>query len=418
MPSEPAHARASDSVAIVMSGGGARGAYEAGVLSYVLDVLPRRLGRPVRIDIATGASVGAIHACYVAATLGKSGAGERLTKIWRSLSFESVYNLGAVDLFRIPWRLMGFGGLGDWLPAQSPQAPERMAGLLNTTALETQVLEHIPWKQLRRNIDTGRIRALAVAATEIATGRSVVFVDQRGKADPHWTGDPFIVARSARIGPFHALASASIPLVFPAVRIDRTYYCDGGLRLNTPLSPALRLGADRIFVIGLRYPVTPENEDKRAQRREEGYMSTVYLAGKILNAFLLDRVEYDVDRLRLFNAILESGTKVYGDGFLDEINKPILQRRNAPYRIVRNLFLHPSRDLGELADECLRHQPRSSSLRIWISRSIARYAARGAFGEADLLSYLFFDRCYADHLIELGRRDAENAADDLLSFFS
>ncbi len=407
-----------DRIAVVLAGGGARGAYEAGILSWVLDVLPKKLGRPVQFDICTGTSVGAIHACYVAATQGEEGAGERLAGIWESLNLESVYRLGATDVVRMPWRLIGLGRLGELIPASRPGAPDRLAGLLDTTALEEQVLDQIPWRRIRVNIEEGRVEALAVTATEIATGRSVVFVDHGDKGAPPWAADPFVIARAARIGPAHALASAAMPLLFPAVRIGRAYYADGGLRLNTPLAPALRLGADRVLVIGLRYPFTSEEEDARARRRERGYVSAVYLAGKVLNALLLDRIEYDVDRLRLFNAILEKGLAKYGPGFLEQINEPIIEQRKAPYRIVRDLYVRPSRDLGEIADECFRHLPRSRSVRTWLSRGVARYASRGGVGEADLLSYLFFDKCYAEHLIALGRKDAARKADAFVEFFS
>ena len=410
--------REGDRIALVLAGGGARGAYEAGILSWVFDTLPKKLGRPVHFDICTGTSVGAIHACYVAAAQGEEDAGERLTQIWKSLNFESVYKVGPTDVVRIPWRLIGLGRLGELIPATRPGAPDRLAGLLDTTALEEQVLDQIPWRRIRENIDEGKINALAVTATEIATGRSVVFVDRGEKSAPPWTADPFVVARAARIGPAHALASAAMPLVFPAVRIGRAYYADGGLRLNTPLAPALRLGADRVFVVGLRYPFTAEEEDTRARRREQGFVSAVYLAGKLLNALLIDRIEYDVERLRLFNAILEKGLEKYGAGFLEQINEPIVEQRDMPYRVVRDLYLRPSRDLGEIADECLRHRPRSRDVRTWISRNIARYAARGALGEADLLSYLFFDKCYAEHLIALGRKDAARETDAFVEFFS
>jgi len=405
-------------IAVVLAGGGARGAYEAGILSWVLDSLPKKLGRPARFDICTGTSVGGIHACYIAATQGEENAGERLTEIWKSLTFESVYKVGPTDLVRVPWRLIGLGRLGELIPATRPGAPDRLAGLLDTSTLEEQVLDKIPWRRIRENIDEGRLEALAVTATEIVTGRSVVFVDHGKKGAPPWASDPFVIARAARIGPAHALASAAIPLVFPAVRIGRTYYADGGLRLNTPLAPALRLGADRVLVIGLRYPLTSEEEDTRARRREKGFVSAVYLAGKVLNALLMDRIEYDVDRLRLFNAILQKGLEKYGPGFIEQINEPIIEQRNAPYRIVRDLYLRPSRDLGEIADECLRHRPRSRNVRTWLSRGVARYAARGGLGEADLLSYLYFDKCYAEHLIELGRKDAARKADAFVEFFS
>jgi len=232
------------------------------------------------------------------------------------------------------------------------------------------------------------------------------------------TRGPFVVARPARINPAHALASAAIPLLFPAIRISGAYYCDGGLRRNTPLAPALPLGADRVVVIGLRHQTSREEEDRLAHRREANSSSTTYLAGKVLNALLLDRIEYDVDRLRLFNAILESGVRTYGDEFLARINEPIVELRNTPYRIISNLFLRPSEDLGVIASDCLNKQPATRGVREWLSRNIARYAARGALGEADLFSYLFFDRCYAERLMDLGRRDAAAATEELVTFFS
>src|SRR2546422_8470995 len=123
--------------------------------------------------------------------------------------------------------------------------PERLAGLLDTLPLERLVRESIPWANLRHRVETGEIDAIAVAATEISTGKSVVWVDNREGVVRRWARDPFVVARPAKLAPAHALASAAIPFLFPAPRIDGSYFCDGGLRLNTPLAPALRLGADR-----------------------------------------------------------------------------------------------------------------------------------------------------------------------------
>jgi NTE family protein len=406
-------------VAVVMSGGGARGAYEAGVLEYVLDELPKRLGRPVRFDIVTGTSVGAIHACYVAATQADAGSGRQLAEIWRSLTLDTVFPVRATDLVRVPWRLSGLGRVGTLLPGGDDAAPERLPGLFDTRWLDSIVLEHVPWTHIRRNIEAGELRALAIAATEIATGRSVVFVENGdGEHAIDWGRDPFVVARPARIGPQHALASAAIPLLFAAIRIGRTYFCDGGLRLNTPLAPALRLGADRVLVIGLRHPATQEEEDRIARRRIASFNSPTYLAGKALNALLLDRIETDVDRMRLFNEILQTGIDTYGEEFLARINEPIVRLRNRPYRIVRDVFLRPSEDLGVIASEAMRADVHSHGMRSWLSQNVARYAARGAVGEADLLSYLFFDRAYTERLIALGRADAKRAEKNLIELFS
>src|SRR5881396_2119238 len=401
--------------ALIMSGGGARGAYEAGVLSYVLDELPRRLGRPVRFQIITGTSVGAIHACYVAATLGRPHPGRGLIDIWRSLEVRGVYHVGVGDVVGIPLRLLGLAGQRT-MPAEGA-IPERLTGLLDTLPLERLVGESIPWDDLRRHVDAGEVAAVAVTATEISSGKSVVWVDNREGVVRRWARDPFVIARPARLGPAHALASAAIPFLFPAPRIDGAYYCDGGLRLNTPLAPALRLGADRLLIVGLRHTPTPEEEAALAAHREANYSSLAYLGGKVLNALLLDHVDYDVDRLRLVNAILDTGAHAYGPDFLPRINQVIEQMRGTPYRVVRDVYVLPSRDLAVMAAECLEAHRGGAGLRAWLSDAALRYTVRGIAGEADLLSYLYFDHCYAEHLIELGRADAEARADELIAFF-
>ncbi len=402
--------------ALVMSGGGARGAYEAGVLGFVLDELPRRLGRPIRFQIITGTSVGAIHACYVAATQGRRNAGRGLAEIWQSLGVNRVYRAGIADAVNVPLRLLGVSR-ADTKPAEDG-IPERLAGILDTAPLEQLVRERIPWDALRRNIDTGAVDAVAVAATEISTGKSIVWIDNREHAVRRWARDPFVLARATALGAAHALASAAIPFIFPSPRIDGRYFCDGGLRLNTPLAPALRLGADRLLIIGLRHPPTPQEEAALSVHREYSYGSLAYLGGKVLNALLLDHVDYDVDRLRLVNAILDTGARAYGPDFMRRINAVIERMRGVPYKVVRNVYLLPSRDLGVIAAECLDHRERTCDPRRWLSRAVAHYATLGIAAEADLLSYLYFDDCYVRHLLELGRRDAAAHADELIAFFN
>jgi NTE family protein len=412
----PTTAEGAPRFALVMSGGGARGAYEAGVLSWVLDELPDRLGRPVHFEIITGTSVGAIHACYVAATLGRQGAGRRLAEIWRSLEVSGVYRVGMGDVVGIPLRLLGIG-TQNRKPAEGT-IPERLTGLLDTTPLERLVRDSVSWQDLRRHVDTGEVEAVAITATEIGSGKSVVWVDNREGAVRRWARDPFVIARPARLGPEHALASAAIPFLFPAPRIDGGFFCDGGLRLNTPLAPALRLGADRLLIVGLRHVPTPEEEAQLADKREANYASLSYLAGKVLNALLLDHVDYDVDRLRLVNAILDTGVRSYGPDFLRRINAVIEELRGTPYRVVRNIYLLPSRDLSVIAADCLEHHRHAPGVRAWLSDAALRYAIHGIVAEGDLLSYLYFDRCFAGHLLELGRGDAAAHADELVAFFA
>ena len=153
------------------------------MLAYLLDELPRRLGHPVRFDIVTGTSVGAIHACYVAAMQGEEDSGARLAEIWRSFSLDRVLPVHPADLLRVPWRLSGLGSVGALLSGDDEHAPERLPGLFDTTWLESLVLNQVPWSRIRANIAAGELRALAIAATEIATGRSVVFVED-GDVEP------------------------------------------------------------------------------------------------------------------------------------------------------------------------------------------------------------------------------------------
>jgi NTE family protein len=399
-------------VALVLSGGGARGAYEAGVLQYVLDDLPARLGRPVAFDVVTGSSVGAIHACWVAGTSGQRGAGARLAEIWRSLDMGAVYRWSLSDLATIPLRALGIGLAGAGPDVHS----RRIAGLLDTGALERLVYDRIPWEQVRRNVDDGVLDALAIAATEIETGKSVVWVDQRADELHGWSQDPFVVAQRTRLTPDHALASAAIPFLFPAVQVDGWYYCDGGLRLNTPLAPALRLGADRLLIVGLRHVPTAAEHLARAREREQRYASLPYLAGKVLNALLLDHVDYDVDRLRVVNAILDTGLKAFGPEFLTQLNATVERFDDPPYRVVSNVYLQPSKDLDAIAEECLGHMQAPAGLQARVLDVIVRRARAGA-ADADLLSYLLFDHCYAQHLIELGHADAAAHADALAALF-
>jgi NTE family protein len=207
--------------AVVLSGGGARGAYEAGVLCYVLEELPRRLGRQPHFDVICGTSVGALHACFLAATAGQGPeAGARLADLWRGFKIGEVLPVSATDLLRWPRRLLGLARVASALRSGEP--PDRLYGLFNTQALEQIVLKSIPWREIRRNILAGRVEALSVTATQISTGRAFVFIENReSRVDP-WPRDRSVVAQAARVLPLHALASAAIPMLFPAVRIGTT----------------------------------------------------------------------------------------------------------------------------------------------------------------------------------------------------
>lgn len=403
--------------AVVFSGGGARGAYEAGVLWYLLDELPKRLGATPRFDIVCGTSVGAIHACFVAATAHEGpGRGRRLTETWKGFRLDEVLPFSATDLLFLPRRLLGLRKVASEL--RSGRAPERLYGLLNTQALEKIVQSAIPWRSIHRNVVEGRLDAVCVAATQIATGRVVVFIENRERRVLRWTRDRSIVARPARLLPVHALASAAIPVLFPAVRLGSTYYADGGLRLNTPLAPAVRLGADRVLVVGLRHPTSDAEDAAHAEQRVEAYGNPAFLFGKVLNALLLDHVDADLARMRLMNEILRDGEKAFGPEFIDRINAVAERERGHVFKEIDALVIQPSADLGVLAGQVLGTKREQGSLSPLLRFFLRTLGSAGTSFEGDLLSYLLFDADYASPVVQLGFADARAREAELVRFFS
>jgi len=401
--------------AIVLSGGGARGAYEAGVLRFILDELPKRTGITPDFDIVSGTSVGAIHACFVAATADETETrGQRLVEIWDRMRVQEIFRFTVRDFFKLPRRILGVKRVARLL--REGQRPDRLYGLLDTEPLERLVLQSIPWKGIRRNIRTGRVDTVCIAATQIATGRAVVFCDSHRPELPPWASVSNIRMQRIRLSPLHALASAAIPLLFPSVRVGARYYADGGLRLNTPLAPAVRLGADRILVIGLTHETGPSTSESLAQERTAEFGNPMYLFGKVLNALMLSPIDADVARLHFVNEIIRTGTKVFGENFLEELNSGLDPKGERPLRKIDNLVIRPSEDLGRIAANVVRDDP-DLELGAFLGMLRRTTGAGSTAKEADLLSYLLFDAAYARPLAELGYKDAEARQDELAAFF-
>jgi NTE family protein len=397
-------------VGIVLSGGGSRGAYEAGILHYLRTDLARRLGRHVPIDIISGTSVGAINAAFLAATMTEpENQARALEAAWRSLRIEQLIGLSPTDLWRAGRLIMG----------ADPPPPEpgafRYGGVLNTHGLEQFVLRSIPWTGIERSLRSRALSALSVSATHIGSGHTVVFLSSADPVPRAWSRDPFVRHRAARIGPRHVLASAAIPLLFPSVKIGDHFYTDGGLRQNTPMSPAIRLGADRLLLVSLRHvaPPSPQLEIDH----ENAYPKPLFMIGKALNALLLDHTEYDLQRMQRINSILDAGRSAFGPTFDSVVNTQLMASRDAPLRRIQPVHIRPSQDIGAMASEFVA----SGKLRVEgrIARKlIQRLAAGESPRENDLLSYLLFDGDYAAQLIDLGRADAARKEDELAELFT
>lgn len=400
---------------LVLAGGGARGAYEAGVLSYLYEFVYPDLPPSFEFSVASGTSVGAIHAAYTLASAHMDAElrARRLDETWTGMAVGDVLDLGWSDVLGLPLRMMGLRR-----SASGGNLAERqvIGGLVDVSPLERIVEDRVPWTHLARNLAEGGGRALCVSCTEVRAGRVTVFMDGP-LADPApWGHDPNSKAIRAEVTARHVRASAAIPFLFPAVRIRDHYYVDGGLRMNTPLSPALRLRCDRILVVSLRRPRDPNVEV--GPYPEEVVTQPAFMLGKVLDALTLDQLEYELQRIELVNAMIEQGERSFGADYLERMNPAVRAQRGAGYRPVRSSIIRPSEDLGRLAAACHASKGTARSMGV-VANLLTRLAKQGVpDDEADLLSYLYFDGCYTAQLVELGREDARRQHDELLELFS
>jgi NTE family protein len=404
-------------IAIVLSGGGARGAYEAGVLSWLFEHIYPRLGPDFEFDIASGTSVGAIHAAYLAATAQLRGAarGRGLVETWREMAIDKVLDIGLLDLASVPLKAMGFGAGRRTRPNDS--LPDTLGGLVDMAPLERLVEARIPWADLHRNLDAGRPGALCVACTEVNSGRVAVFLDGTTASTGPWDLDAHVSATHTRITSRHVRASAAIPFLFPAVRIGQSFYLDGGLRINTPLSPALRLEADHVLVIALKSK--PLAQTGIPYTDPSAITQPAFLLGKVLNALLLDQLEQELRRLDMMNALIDGARESLGDACIEPINRAIREKRGVEYRKVEHVVVRPSTDLGVLAADTYRRSSSMPGVSGIFASLVARTALRGVpHGEADLFSYLYFDKRFTEPLIELGREDAKRSEESIFSLLA
>jgi NTE family protein len=396
-------------VGLVLSGGGARGAYEVGVLRYIRE----RIRVPTRFDVITGTSVGAVNGAYLAATCDRPRIQARLLqRVWTELSVDRVYKVGLGQLRSLPSLVFGRD-----LPKLGHGG--QVGGLVDTSQLEELVRRRIPWPAITQNLRAGHLSAFACTATEISTGIATTFVQSTRRLPSEWSTSPNDAVVPTAISAEQVMASAAIPVLFPAVRVGDQFFVDGMLRQNTPLRPAMRLGANRLLVIGLRRQ-EPSWLVRRRQREhaQSIYPNLFFLLGKMINALNLDKVETDLERIDRMNQLLRAGRERYGDDFCDDVSEQM--GRRVPYREIQTVMIRPSVNIGNLAYDVVRRtglrQYSGLAARL-IRRSLEAERRAEAGGDSDLASYVLFDPTYVGELIDLGFEDARAHHDELMQLF-
>ena len=373
---------APEKCALVLTGGGARGVYQVGVLRYLSERFP-----DASFPIITGVSAGSINAACLAAHQGTlAEATAKLGALWGDLTtdriFESEHNLRAVGEFI----------LRNIVPGRQRIKAPGVGALLSTDPLR-QLLEGslkprdgiIPG--IAENIESGRLEAIAIVTTNYTTGRTVTWV--QGRDCTEWER-PNRVAIETRISLDHVMASTALPILFPATRLGKDWYGDGGIRLTTPLSPALHLGADRILAVSTRYGRTVA-EAKVPD--SSGYPPPARITGLLLNAIFLDNIEQDAMNLERINRLV----------------REIPESRHDGLRVVETMVLRPSRDLGKLAKQ---HTVRRKGA----FRILLRIMGVDLTRTADLLSMIHFEPAYMKEVMEIGYEDAYRRREELEDF--
>lgn len=376
----------------MLSGGGARAAYQAGLLKAVADLLAKSGHKAQPFQIYTGESAGAINASLLASLADNFQQGTReLWACWHELEMEDILATSPAALLANASRWLRDLSLGGMFVRESP------AYLLDNSPLRTYLAPKISFGRVRELLHDNKLRGLGISVTNYATGSAITFYDSAHGAPP-WERSHRLGIRS-ELKLDHVIASTAIPILFPPVRIGQTYYGDGSVRLKTPLSPAIHLGADSILAIGLRYYRTAQQTLEINQSWKMSRISLADIAGVLLNAGFLDNLEGDLERLERINHTLSLIPKERHKEMPNEL------------RPIEVLPMRPSEDLGLLAAE------ETASFGLML-RFLLRGLGSGRNSGSDLVSYLAFDKAYTRKLLKLGYADGMARRDTILQFFA
>lgn len=372
--------------ALVLPGGGARGAYQVGVLKAVAHMVPHGCHNP--FPILSGTSAGAINSVVLASRARDyRQAVAELEHVWAHFRSAHVFRDDSWTMFKSSMHWLGAIVTGGTL-VSTPRC------LLDNAPLRALLSRNIRFPLIEQAIGKGDLHAVAVTAAGYGSARSTSFFEAV-EAAPEWTRKRRIGRRS-RIGLDHLMASIAVPMVFSPVRIGGEYFGDGAMRQATPLSPAIHLGADRILVVGVRDETADPSPDPSAP---QAFPSFAHIAGYMLDTLFMDGLYSDLERMTRFNQLIDATPESQRGGALSHV------------RAIDTMVVLPSKDLREIA---WRHRSRMPAT----LRTLLRGISGRASGENRLLSFLLFEQAYTRELIQLGFDDAMAQRDALLAFIT